>query len=40
MTATRRNRNELLSDEVVDFYFEEQGALYGWIFQSFPHGHS
>jgi len=38
MTATRQNCDELLSDEVVDFYFEEQGALYGWIFQYMPIG--
>lgn len=38
MTATRFNSDELLSDEVVDFYFEEQGAMYGWIFQYMPIG--
>ncbi|MEM3486105.1 MAG: radical SAM/SPASM domain-containing protein [Candidatus Methanomethyliaceae archaeon] len=38
MTATRQNYAELLSDEVVSFYFEEQGALYGWIFQYMPIG--
>lgn len=38
MTATRDNCDELLSDEVVRFYFEEQGALYGWIFQYMPIG--
>lgn len=38
MTATRENCDELLSDEVVEFYFEEQGALYGWIFQYMPIG--
>ncbi len=38
MTATRFNCDELLSDEVVEFYFEEQGAMYGWIFQYMPIG--
>ncbi|HAF71028.1 MAG: Radical SAM domain protein [Acetothermia bacterium 64_32] len=38
MTATRGNCDELLSDEVVEFYFEEQGAMYGWIFQYMPIG--
>jgi MoaA/NifB/PqqE/SkfB family radical SAM enzyme len=38
MTATCYNCDELLSDEVVDFYFEEQGAMYGWIFQYMPIG--
>ncbi len=38
MTATCHNCDELLSDEVVDFYFEEQGAMYGWIFQYMPIG--
>ena len=38
MTATCYNCDELLSDEVVEFYFEEQGAMYGWIFQYMPIG--
>ncbi|MBC7220948.1 radical SAM protein [Candidatus Bipolaricaulota bacterium] len=38
MTATRENCEELLSDDVVGFYFEGQGALYGWIFQYMPIG--
>lgn len=38
MTATRHNCDELLSEEVVNFYFDEQGALYGWIFQYMPIG--
>jgi len=38
MTATRHNCGELLSDEVVKFYSEEQGAMYGWIFQYMPIG--
>ncbi|MGC9074516.1 MAG: radical SAM/SPASM domain-containing protein [Candidatus Bipolaricaulaceae bacterium] len=38
MTAARKNCDELLSDEVISFYFDEQGALYGWIFQYMPIG--
>lgn len=38
LTATRHNFEELLSDEVIDFYFEEMGALYGWLFHYMPIG--
>lgn len=38
MTATRHNCDELFSDEVVKFYFDEQGAMYAWIFQYMPIG--
>jgi MoaA/NifB/PqqE/SkfB family radical SAM enzyme len=38
MTATCYNCDELLSDDVLDFYFDEQGATYGWIFQYMPIG--
>jgi MoaA/NifB/PqqE/SkfB family radical SAM enzyme len=38
LTATRLNSDELLSDEAVDFYFGQQGALYGWIFHYMPIG--
>lgn len=37
-TATRWNAEAILSDEVVDFFFERQGASYGWIFQYMPIG--
>jgi MoaA/NifB/PqqE/SkfB family radical SAM enzyme len=40
LTATRQNVEEILSDEVIDFYFEKQGALYGWIFHYMPIGRS
>ena len=40
LTATRFNCEEILSDEFLDFFFEEQGALYGWIFQYMPIGRS
>jgi len=38
ITATRENCEEILSDEFLDFFFEEQGADYGWIFQFTPIG--
>jgi MoaA/NifB/PqqE/SkfB family radical SAM enzyme len=38
LTATRANAETLLSDEVMDFYFREQGAIYGWVFQYMPIG--
>lgn len=38
LTATRDNAEEILSDEFIDYFFEEQGALYGWIFHYMPIG--
>jgi len=38
LTATRENCEEILSDEFLDYFFEEQGAIYGWIFQYMPIG--
>jgi len=38
LTATRENCEEILSDEFLDFFFEEQAAFYGWIFQYMPIG--
>lgn len=38
LTATRHNADLVVSDELIDFYFEEQGAIYGWIFQYMPIG--
>jgi len=38
LTATRNNAEILLSDEIIDFCFEENGAIYGWIFQYMPIG--
>jgi len=40
MTATRHNAETLLSDDLIDYYFKEQGAIYGWIFQYMPIGRS
>jgi MoaA/NifB/PqqE/SkfB family radical SAM enzyme len=39
-TATRENAEELLSDEVVDTFFEEKGASYAFIFHYMPMGRS
>jgi MoaA/NifB/PqqE/SkfB family radical SAM enzyme len=38
MTATRDNADQLLSDEVINFYFDKMGALYGWLFHYMPMG--
>jgi MoaA/NifB/PqqE/SkfB family radical SAM enzyme len=38
MTATRSNCEQILSDRTLDFYFEEQGAFYAFIFQYMPIG--
>jgi MoaA/NifB/PqqE/SkfB family radical SAM enzyme len=38
MTATRQNAEEVLSDELVDFFFEKQQAVFGWLFQYMPIG--
>lgn len=38
VTATRNNAEKIVSDEFIDFFFNEQGAVYGWIFQYMPIG--
>ena len=38
VTATCHNAEIVTSDEFVDFYFDKQGAAYGWIFQYMPIG--
>ena len=38
VTATTKNLPVLLSDEFYQFWFEEQGATYMWIFQLMPIG--
>jgi MoaA/NifB/PqqE/SkfB family radical SAM enzyme len=40
LTATRENAEELLSDEFIDFFFEKQQAVYGWLFQYMPIGNA
>ena len=38
VTATPENAELLISKEMIKFYFDEQGALYEWIFQYMPIG--
>jgi MoaA/NifB/PqqE/SkfB family radical SAM enzyme len=38
LTATRRNCEEIFSDEFLDFFFREHSAMYGFIFQYMPEG--
>ena len=38
LTATRDNVEEILSDEFIDFFFQQQGAMYGWILHYMPIG--
>ncbi|HID94831.1 MAG TPA: radical SAM protein [Candidatus Latescibacteria bacterium] len=37
-TATRYNAEIIVSDEFIDYYFDQEGAIYGWIFQYMPIG--
>jgi MoaA/NifB/PqqE/SkfB family radical SAM enzyme len=38
LTATRKNAEEILSDEVVDAFFEKMGVLYAFVFHYMPIG--
>ncbi len=38
VTVTSKNADLLLSDEFYDFYFDDQGATYMWLFQFMPIG--
>lgn len=38
LTATRDNVEALMSEEFIDFCFEQQGAIYAWFFQYMPIG--
>ncbi len=40
VTATSQNAETVLSDEFIDYFYDEQGALYSWIFQYMPIGRS
>jgi MoaA/NifB/PqqE/SkfB family radical SAM enzyme len=40
LTATRNNVTEIFSDEFIEFFFEKQCALYGWLFHYMPIGRS
>ncbi|MGC8797760.1 MAG: radical SAM/SPASM domain-containing protein [candidate division WOR-3 bacterium] len=38
VTATRENAELVVSEEFVDFFFNQEKALYGWLFQYMPIG--
>jgi len=38
MTATRENADRLLRPEVLNFWLDEKGAFYAWMFQYMPIG--
>jgi MoaA/NifB/PqqE/SkfB family radical SAM enzyme len=38
ITATRDNWDVVTSDEFIDYYFEDQGVIYSWLFQYMPIG--
>jgi MoaA/NifB/PqqE/SkfB family radical SAM enzyme len=38
VTATVENSEALFTDDMVDFYFGKQGAIYQWVFQYMPIG--
>ena len=40
VTATRLNSAEILSDEFLDFFFDQQAAVFGFIFHYMPIGRS
>lgn len=40
LTATRHNAEEILSDDFIEFLFNEKHAVIGWIFQYMPIGRS
>lgn len=40
LTATSQNAEEILSDDFIEFLFEEKHAVIGWIFQYMPIGRS
>ena len=40
VTATNSNWETATSERFADFYFEQEGAVYGWLFQYMPIGRS
>jgi MoaA/NifB/PqqE/SkfB family radical SAM enzyme len=40
VTATKHNAETVISDEFLDYFFDEQGAVFGWVFQYMPIGRS
>jgi MoaA/NifB/PqqE/SkfB family radical SAM enzyme len=39
-TGFKHNAERILADDFIEFFFEQQGALYQWIFQYMPIGRS
>ncbi len=40
VTATRENAEVVMTDEFMDYYYHQKGAIYGWVFQYMPIGRS
>lgn len=38
LTATRENADEILSDEMLDYFVRDRGALFAWVFHYMPIG--
>jgi MoaA/NifB/PqqE/SkfB family radical SAM enzyme len=38
LTVTKNNADLIMEDDFVDFYYEKQGAIYGWVFHYMPIG--
>ena len=38
ITATKKNADWILNDKTFDYYFDELGAIYSWVFQLMPIG--
>jgi MoaA/NifB/PqqE/SkfB family radical SAM enzyme len=38
VTASRDNADQVLSDKVIDYFYGELGAMYGWLFHYMPIG--
>jgi len=38
VTATRDNAEEVLSNEVIEFFYGQMGAMFGWLFHYMPIG--
>jgi MoaA/NifB/PqqE/SkfB family radical SAM enzyme len=40
ITATRQNAETILSDKILNHFFDEKGAVYSWVFHYMPIGRS
>jgi len=40
VTASRNNYKTVVSDELYEYFMDQQGGLYAWIFQYMPIGRS